>query len=495
MAFVFVQYWAPLLPPISESSVMGEAPRDTHFSPNPTQYSNHPAGYLPITGRLTSSGMSDHQPSQREQYGSSPGANSQSAFPSQLQQQQYYQQQQTSQNSGNQPSLSQTPGLGRPSSLNMASFSQALPDYGQGSYQQQTPQRFGSNQTTSAQLAYQIQQMQQQYGTSASSNQPPSPAYNLQFSQQFQGMYAPSQGQSGQPGQQQFYANQGFSQRQGQQPQVSPFYYQGGPQYQGQSTMYPAAAQFQAQYANRMGVSGDKQPSRPHSNEHLATGALGRAHSNGKSQDSVPSHLCFFSLALASSTAPSPIIRGPPRKPKQSGHALWVGNLPPGANVIDLKDHFSRDATDDILSVFLISKSNCAFVNYQTEDACAKAVERFNESRFQGVRLLCRLRRTSVLVGGGKDGQPTGVPTGPAALTQNQTPALSQPRNENQDGAQTTDGHEGANNGEDRGHAKEKFFVVKSLTVEDLETSVRTGQWATQAHNEEALNKAYKVRI
>lgn len=40
---------------------------------------------------------------------------------------------------------------------------------------------------------------------------------------------------------------------------------------------------------------------------------------------------------------------------------------------------------------------------------------------------------------------------------------------------------------------KEKFFIVKSLTVEDLELSVRNGIWATQAHNETALNKAYEV--
>ena len=40
---------------------------------------------------------------------------------------------------------------------------------------------------------------------------------------------------------------------------------------------------------------------------------------------------------------------------------------------------------------------------------------------------------------------------------------------------------------------KEKFFVVKSLTIEDLERSVQTGVWATQAHNETALNKAYQV--
>lgn len=40
---------------------------------------------------------------------------------------------------------------------------------------------------------------------------------------------------------------------------------------------------------------------------------------------------------------------------------------------------------------------------------------------------------------------------------------------------------------------KEKFFVVKSLTIEDLERSVHSGIWATQAHNEDALNRAYMV--
>lgn len=59
--------------------------------------------------------------------------------------------------------------------------------------------------------------------------------------------------------------------------------------------------------------------------------------------------------------------------------------------------------------------------------------------------------------------------------------------------------HEGVETNEeqsgiDDGSAKDKFFIVKSLTVEDLELSVRNGIWATQSHNEEALNKAYKVR-
>jgi hypothetical protein len=40
----------------------------------------------------------------------------------------------------------------------------------------------------------------------------------------------------------------------------------------------------------------------------------------------------------------------------------------------------------------------------------------------------------------------------------------------------------------------DKYFVMKSLTVEDMELSVRNSIWATQAHNEDALNKAYDVR-
>ncbi|KAJ9631010.1 hypothetical protein H2203_001538 [Taxawa tesnikishii (nom. ined.)] len=39
----------------------------------------------------------------------------------------------------------------------------------------------------------------------------------------------------------------------------------------------------------------------------------------------------------------------------------------------------------------------------------------------------------------------------------------------------------------------EKYFIVKSLTMQDLEASVQNGVWATQTHNEEALNKAFEA--
>ena len=46
-------------------------------------------------------------------------------------------------------------------------------------------------------------------------------------------------------------------------------------------------------------------------------------------------------------------------------------------------DHFARDATTDIESLFLISKSNCAFVNYKTELVCAAAMSRFTTPYFR----------------------------------------------------------------------------------------------------------------
>ncbi|KAL9126069.1 MAG: hypothetical protein Q9217_004827 [Psora testacea] len=189
--------------------------------------------------------------------------------------------------------------------------------------------------------------------------------------------------------------------------------------------------------------------------------------------------------------------RGPPRKPKQSGHALWVGNLPSGTLVADLKDHFSRDATKYIESVFLISKSNCAFVNYRSEAACVAAMNRFHDSRFQGVRLVCRLRR-SPAVTSPIGGSASGVPTGPAALmpdvaaTQTAFEAIAQNRQVSSK-AQEEASTEASRRGEHPAKVSDKYFIMKSLTVEDMELSVRNKIWATQAHNEDALNKAYET--
>ena len=182
-------------------------------------------------------------------------------------------------------------------------------------------------------------------------------------------------------------------------------------------------------------------------------------------------------------------LRGPPRKPKQSGHALWVGNLPPGAQIGDLKDHFSQDATEDIESVFLMSKSNCAFVNYKTREACAAAMNRFHNSRFQGVGLACRLRHES---------NSTSLPAFISPQVEHQ---ITQMKSPSAGGVEAEESPLVASENFSASDplmapektVHEKFFIIKSLTVEDLERSVSSGVWATQSHNETNLNFAYRV--
>lgn len=141
-------------------------------------------------------------------------------------------------------------------------------------------------------------------------------------------------------------------------------------------------------------------------------------------------------------------------------------------------------------SLFLISKSNCAFANFKDEATCSAAQAKLHDSRFQTVRLVSRLRRNST-------GPAKSIPTGPAALNPPSVSALGAP---SVDGPPVTAGVDGesSNTSQPDGSAaalRDKYFVVKSLTVEDLELSVRNGIWATQSHNEDVLNQAYQVII
>ncbi|EKV17487.1 YT521-B-like splicing factor, putative [Penicillium digitatum PHI26] len=202
-------------------------------------------------------------------------------------------------------------------------------------------------------------------------------------------------------------------------------------------------------------------------------------------------------------TAPS-TPRGPPRKPKQSGHALWVGNLPPGTNVVDLKDHFSQDATKDIESVFLISKSSCAFVNYNSAAACVAALARFHDSRFQGVRVVCRLRKgftapgsrsvgVTVPVGNQASRSQLGdIATTTATVASTATSTATDPPDDSIL-PELSSAAPATGNSPPPARLVDRYFIVKSLTVEDLELSKQSGIWATQSHNEAAMNQAFET--
>lgn len=184
----------------------------------------------------------------------------------------------------------------------------------------------------------------------------------------------------------------------------------------------------------------------------------------------------------------------------QPGHAIWIGNLPSQTNLMSLVHHVCKEA-EGLESLFLISKSNCAFANYSDEASCLAAQQKLHESKFQSVRLVSRLRKNTVEGASGVT-----APTGPAATTP-QPPTSDSKQNtitestEIQTSQSETATLPVADTAEAKttavidvtAHQKDKFFILKSLTLEDLDLSVRTGIWATQSHNEETLNSAFKV--
>ena len=125
-------------------------------------------------------------------------------------------------------------------------------------------------------------------------------------------------------------------------------------------------------------------------------------------------------------------------------------------------------------------------------------MHRFHDSRFQGVRLVCRLRRgPNPNISAGTPSVP-GAPSGPSAFTSETLTLPSAPEAITQNRQSSSRALEEASTeairrGQRLERVHEKFFVMKSLTVEDMELSARNRIWATQAHNEDALNKAYAV--
>jgi YT521-B-like domain len=156
-------------------------------------------------------------------------------------------------------------------------------------------------------------------------------------------------------------------------------------------------------------------------------------------------------------------------------------------SIIALKDHFAKGFTLEIESVFLISKSNCAFVNYSTKKACNDAAARFHNSRFMDTSLTCRIR-TSLAHSPDKLYDVDSESRSRSSLSFSDETAVQcespiKMEMANKETAETISASK----------KSDRFFIMKSLTVQDLVLSVRYGIWITQYHNEELLNRAYEV--
>ncbi|CAK7265678.1 hypothetical protein SEPCBS119000_001635 [Sporothrix epigloea] len=175
--------------------------------------------------------------------------------------------------------------------------------------------------------------------------------------------------------------------------------------------------------------------------------------------------------------------------------------------------------------------SNCAFANYPDEKLCIEAQQKLNDSYYMSVSLVSRLRKNSV----------EGLPSANTSLelaAVSPSPQSPRARGKSDDGTGLSSGATDADyiqggtslrkptvqtsvivDGSDKSATMgksydgsdwtsssvpaatnsgipvkgDKYFILKSLTLRDLELSVQSGIWATQSHNEETLNEAYKT--
>ena len=162
---------------------------------------------------------------------------------------------------------------------------------------------------------------------------------------------------------------------------------------------------------------------------------------------------------------------------------------------MSLVHHVCKE-TEGLESLFLISKSNCAFANFKDEATCAAAQQKLHDSKFQTVRLVSRLRKNAQEAAQGSTttgGQPASIQSSPSPSVAEPSASMATADVAKTSQTSVSPATLKANPAPESGGSQDKFFILKSLTVEDLDLSVRTGIWATQSHNEEALNNAFKV--
>nr|XP_019045374.1 hypothetical protein I302_05763 [Kwoniella bestiolae CBS 10118]OCF24304.1 hypothetical protein I302_05763 [Kwoniella bestiolae CBS 10118] len=228
---------------------------------------------------------------------------------------------------------------------------------------------------------------------------------------------------------------------------------------------------------------------------------------------------------------------------RRSDWVMWVGNVPSNTSHEELWRYFNNtiptinDPDTDSepwrgpSSIFLISRSSCAFVNLSSQSDLDRAVAFFNGKSLRPwdgrcPRMLCRVRRKDDDLRSGVGAQrgtglhrawvkdqesklprqassasvssANSVPPSPAALEH--PPEGEGRRRESiiKEGNalkkhQSSGSFASTNSSFLARHFPRRVFILKSLTTAELEESVQTGTWKTQRHNEPILDQAFRT--
>lgn len=219
-----------------------------------------------------------------------------------------------------------------------------------------------------------------------------------------------------------------------------------------------------------------------------------------------------------------------PKPPPHSDFALWAGNVPSDATHNELWRFFNSrpspaaagitsypdlslvtnsDNPPDLRipgveSIHLIARSNCCFVNYASQVHLEQAIKASHGISLRpydprNKDLVCRVRKkgddaktgVGAQRGRGMHQQWThdqeaeeGTIDGDRQISHRVS--LSTQHSNSTGTASTSSSFLSSN------FAK-RYFVLKSLSEEDLALSVKNGLWATQSHNEPVLDKAFRT--
>ncbi|KAK4050644.1 hypothetical protein OIV83_003370 [Microbotryomycetes sp. JL201] len=195
--------------------------------------------------------------------------------------------------------------------------------------------------------------------------------------------------------------------------------------------------------------------------------------------------------------------------PERTTWAMWVGNVPADTTERELRRFFenrpklgSESLSAGVESVHLIARSNCAFVNFVSSEHLVHAIEhshgvplRSNDKKCKP--LVCRLRMREDDAKSGVGAQ-RGAGLHKTYIRERRAssgiPAPSSPskppeRSTSPDSDSTTS----TTSTFFDEHFPRRYFIMKAHSTRDLESSLRTGLWSTQSHNESVLDQAYRT--
>ena len=148
-----------------------------------------------------------------------------------------------------------------------------------------------------------------------------------------------------------------------------------------------------------------------------------------------------------------------------------------------LRDYFSESTPNNVLSIAYNPDAKYAFVNFASEGSRAAAINHAASNLFEGRRLDCRIRQgtmsrsTKVHYGVSYPGRPS------FTVSSEQGNSVEQQAHELLHFPETLQSEWG----------KDKYFILKSFSLEALTRSIETGQWYIPRRHCTRLNVAFKV--